>query len=223
MEFIIQDLDNRKRELDEYFELLKFLDNNSSIKGSQGDEFQVTSLLKKTAKGSVYLILYSLVESTMREAVVSIHDEIKSSNSSFDDLREELKCKILSRARRDKISVDKLIVDTGDSISLNLHQATLNSKDLFSGNIDRAEIKKVAKIYGFSHSTDYINTGHGEQLSKVKDNRNDLAHGNKTFSVVGGETSIIELIEFSNKVISYIYEITDNILDSIDGEKYLNV
>jgi hypothetical protein len=221
MEFIIEDLDARKQELDEYLRLIDFLDTNSLLKGENGEQFEVTSLLKKTMKGSVYLLLYSLVESTMREAVVAIHDDITSSSSPFEHLREELQLKILSRARRDGISISRLLAEENDDISLKLHKATLNRKKLFSGNVDREKIKSVAETYGFSHTTDYLKTGHGEQLTTVKQHRNDLAHGNKTFSGVGGGASAEELRIFSEKVISYIYEISDNIIDSLDNKLYL--
>ena len=189
MDFIIQDLDARKQELDEYLKLIEFLGVNGQVVGESGDQFEVTPLLIKTIKGSVYLLLYSLVESTMREAVVAIHDKITSSSSTFDVLREELQLKILSRARGDSISLKDLLAGTEDNVSLKLHKATLNQKDLFSGNVDRKEIKNVAETYGFSYQTNYSSTGHGVQLRTVKRHRDDLAHGNKTFSVVGGETS----------------------------------
>ena len=221
MEFILQDLDARKSELDEYLKLIEFLDINDLITGERGDNFEVSSLLIKTIKGSVYLLLYSLVESTMREAVLAIHDNIASSSSAFDDLREELQLKILSRSRRDGISIQKLLAGTDGNVRLKLHRATLDSKNLFSGNIDRKEIKSVAETYGFSYRTDYSTTGHGEQLDTVKINRNNLAHGNKTFSGVGGETSVAELRVFSEKVILYIYEISDNIIDSLESKLYL--
>jgi hypothetical protein len=221
MDFIIQDLNDRKIEINEYLKLIEFLDGNDFIIGNDSENFRVTSLLKKTIKGSVYLILYSLVESTMRDAVIAIHENITISSSTFDDLREELQCKILSRAKREKISIPILIDGARDDISLNIHQATLNSKDLFSGNVNRDEIKEVARTYGFSSSTDYSSTGHGAQLNVVKKNRNDLSHGNKTFSGVGGEISIEELRVFSNKVISYMEEISDNIVDSLEQKLYL--
>jgi hypothetical protein len=217
---IIEDLDVREKEINEYLELIEFLDNSRTIHNNQ-DEFTITPLLIKTVKGSIYLLLYSLVESTMREAVIAIHDEITSSNTRFDSLRDELQTKILNRAKRDGISVTTLISGISGNISLNLHKITLDKKNIFSGNIDREEIKKTADIYGFSSSVDFATTGHGEQLLKVKNNRNNLAHGNKTFSGVGGENSIEELKKFSGKVICYMYEIIDNILDSLEDKLYL--
>ncbi|MEY8241323.1 MAG: MAE_28990/MAE_18760 family HEPN-like nuclease [Cycloclasticus sp.] len=221
MEYIIQELDHRKAELDEYLDLIEFLNERGVITNETGMQLTVSTLLLKTTKGSVYLLLYNLIEATMREAVVSIHDEISDSGSTFDDLREQLQHKILYRAKRDKISLPNCIEGIEGDISLNLHQATLCSKDLFSGNIDRDEVRAVAEIYGFSHSTDYQATGHGRHLGEVKKNRNDLAHGNKMFSDIGENTSIEHIRALTNEVVSYIYEISDNIVDSLEGKRYL--
>jgi hypothetical protein len=220
---ITEDLDVRKEELDKYLDLIEFLNTSELIENDSGEILAISNLLIKTTKGSVYLLLYNLIEATMREAVVSIHDGINDSGSSFDDLHEKLQLKILQRARRDNISFTNMLNGINGSISLNAHQATFSTKDLFSGNIDKDEIVSVASTYGFSHDTNFASTGHGRHLRKVKKNRNDLAHGNKMFSGIGGDASIEEIRSLSNEVISYIYEITDNIVDCVNEKSYLRV
>jgi hypothetical protein len=64
---------------------------------------------------------------------------------------------------------------------------------LFSGNIDAREIRETAKSYGFSDKTDGMKTQNGNDLLKIKTNRNDLAHGDKSFSDVGKDASAEEL------------------------------
>ncbi len=221
MDFLLEDLDSRKRELKEYLSLIEFLDSSTEIKDEKRNNFEPTPLLKKTIKGTIYLILYNLVESTFRATILAIHDEIKSSNSRFEDLRNELQEKILLRTKKDDISIKDLQRDLSINVSLNFHTATLNSKSLFSGNIDRDKIKSIAKIYGFSHETEYSETSHGEQLDVVKRHRNDLAHGNKTFENVGSEKTTQELQEFTDKVLAYVYAISDNVSDYLEQKNYL--
>lgn len=221
MDFLLQDLDDRKDEIEEYLRLITFLDSSTKITNQDDQNFEITSLLVKTIKGSVYLLLYNLVESTMREAVVAIHDDITASNSAFDELRQELQKKVILRAKQDGVAVKALQASLSNDISMNFHKATLRKKTLFSGNIDREKIKAVAQTYGFSYETVYQHTSHGEQLDTVKQHRNDLAHGNKTFAGIGSEKSAQELQAFSEKVIAYIYAIFDNISDSLEHKKYL--
>ena len=56
---------------------------------------------------------------------------------------------------------------------------------------------------------------------KVKDNRNDLGHGSKSFAEVGKDKSADELIEIQNKVVEYLRQILENIETYLDNQEYL--
>jgi hypothetical protein len=221
MNNLLVDLDDRKSELDGYLKLIEFLDSSTVITNEDNVEFQASSHLLKTTKGTVYLILYNLIESTMREAIVKIHEKISVAGVSFDSLRLELQKKIIQRAKKDKTALATMLTQLDGNISLNIHNAALRKEDIFSGNIDRKEITNVASIYGFNDTTDYHKTKNGRHLTNIKDNRNDLAHGNKTFSEVGSNKSASELKELCDEVIFFMYEIFDNMIDSVESQKYL--
>lgn len=221
MEIIIEDLKTKEKEIEEYLELVQYLSGSKTLKNNEGKEKIINTQLIKTLKGTVYLLLYNLIESTMRDSIVAIHDKISENETPFEQLREKLQRKILFRAKNDNINIDNLFTKIKNNISLEIHAATLNKKQLFSGNINRDEIQKIADVYGFDYATNYENTGHGKHLDKVKTNRNNLAHGNKTFSQVGENNSIEELKQLSKEIISYIYEIHDNIVDYVDNKNYL--
>ncbi len=219
MDDLLDDLGNREKEIEEYFKLINFVEGET-LSNSNGEQFDVSPLLIKTLKGTVFLLLYNLIESTMREAISAIHDSISSSNQGYDDVRTELQKELWRRARNNNITLDDIVSETAGGVSINFHIATFNAKNLFSGNITRAEIKKIAKIYGFTERTDARKTAKGERLEEVKNNRNDLAHGNKTFSGVGSVNTISELEDLYSTIIHYIYEIVDNIMDCVDNKKY---
>nr|ELR5046350.1 hypothetical protein [Providencia rettgeri] len=103
-----------------------------------------------------------------------------------------------------------------------ISQGTFNRKKLFSGNIDSKEINEKSKIYGFSTSTEYEHTKHGKQLSTVKQHRNDLAHGNFSFSEIGKNVSYQELENTSLEVIAYLDAIAKNIENYIQNDGYLD-
>ncbi|MBL4832113.1 MAG: hypothetical protein JKY55_19815 [Aliivibrio sp.] len=222
MQSIFDDLDDKKKELKGYLDLIDYLDSSNLLLNDKNDLFTVNTSLVKTAKGTVYLILYNLIEATMRESVLVIHDKMTANSEQFDNLRIQLQHKVLLRARKDTIDLKKMLENMNGNIAIAFHQASLSSKHLFSGNIDSTEIKKVGEIYGFSCNTDYNQTKHGSDLRTVMRHRNDLAHGNKTFSSVGSEKSAQALRQLSNEVIAYICEISDNIQDCIDNKTYLN-
>jgi hypothetical protein len=54
-------------------------------------------------------------------------------------------------------------------------------------------------------------------------NRNDLAHGNKSFSEVGKDISIEDIRKVKEEVIAYIGQILNNIETYLDAREYLDV
>lgn len=87
------------------------------------------------------------------------------------------------------------------AISIDIITVGFDNQDLFSGNIDARKIKDTAIEYGFSYSTDTRKTSNGFDLLSVKANRNDLAHGFKSFTEVGRDKTADELLVIKSKVI----------------------
>lgn len=221
--FLFQDFNERCQEVSKYFVLLKNLEQET-IKLSMGKNDKprtkvVDSDLLKTLKASAFLLLYNLAESTMRNAIQAIFDELGSKKVSFDEIRPELKTIVLQNIK--KRNPDK-IKSKITAIALDIITVGFNKEELFSGNIDGKLIKKTAKQYGFSHETDYQKTKNGEDLLTVKSNRNDLAHGIKSFAEVGKEQTADELIQIKDKVIRYLRQILQNIESYLAQQQYLD-
>ena len=89
--------------------------------------------------------------------------------------------------------------------------------------MDARLIKEIAEKYGFSYQTDFAKTKHGKNLRNIKRNRNDLAHGNKSFKEVGRDNSIEVLLEIKEEVIEYLRQILQNIKIYLDNQEYLDV
>jgi hypothetical protein len=58
-------------------------------------------------------------------------------------------------------------------------------------------------------------------LLKIKTNRNDLAHGFKSFEEVGKDATAEELLQIKKRVVCYLREILQNIEDYISKQEYL--
>ena len=93
---------------------------------------------------------------------------------------------------------------------------------MFSGNIDARKIKETAEAYGFSYQTTARKTQDGNDLLKIKTNRNDLAHGFKSFEEVGKDATAEDLLQIKKRVICYLREILQNIEDYILRKEYLS-
>ncbi|MDZ8088781.1 MAG: MAE_28990/MAE_18760 family HEPN-like nuclease [Nostoc sp. DedQUE12b] len=221
---LFQDFNERTKEVSKYFIFLKSLEQGStklSMEGINGKNKirRVDSDLEKTLKASSFLLLYNLVESTMRNAIETIFEEIRGKGISFDQVRPEIKKIVLRNLK--KRNSDKIILSI-TAISLDIITAGFDKEDLFSGNIDGRLIREMATDYGFSHITDYVKTGNGSDLLTVKSNRNDLAHGIKSFAEVGRDKSADELLKIKKQVVMYLRAILLNIETYLVNKEYLD-
>ena len=155
----------------------------------------------------------------MRNVIESIFDRLRNDDVSYDQIRPELKKVVLRNIK--KRNPDKIFLSK-KSISVDIITAGFDKEDLFSGNIDGRKIRDTAAEYGFSHSTDPFKTGNGMDLFTIKANRNDLAHGIKSFTEVGRDKTVDELLEIKNKTISYLRQILKNIEIYLDNQEYLD-
>ncbi len=155
----------------------------------------------------------------MKNAIEAIFDELQNQGVSFDKIRPELKKIVLRNLKRR--DPDKIFAQI-QYISLDIVKIGFKREELFSGNIDSRLIKETAKKYGFSAKTDYAKTTDGSDLLTVKTNKNNLAHGIKSFAEVGKEISADELIEIKNKVVKYLRQILENIETYLDKQEYLD-
>ena len=87
---------------------------------------------------------------------------------------------------------------------------------VLSGNVDARKIRDLADEYGFTHPA-----ADGSDLLVVKTNRNDLAHGSKSFADVGRDYTITDIIAMKDKIIIYLKAMLDNVADYILGKQYL--
>ncbi len=222
---LFKDFDERSQEVSRYFLFLKNLEQGS-IKLSMGNAKNtktkpINNDLEKTLKATGFLLLYNLVESTMTNAIEAVFDELKNKNVSFDDLRNEIKKIIIDNIKdKDNKSTTNLLVSI-QNISVDIISASFNKKRLFSGNVDAREIKNIADMYGFSYKTNARKTQDGSDLLTVKTNRNDLAHGFKSFEEVGRNATADELLKIQKRVISYLKAILNNIESYLSNEEYL--
>ena len=224
MQTVILDFNTRVEEINKYFLFLEelisektklsTLDNNGNIQIQEVD-----SELVKTLKANSFLLLYNLIESSMTNAIEAIFDKLINENVSFNDVRVEIKRVIVQNFKnRSPEGVYSQITD----ISLDIIKVGFNRKEIFSGNIDAKKITKTATQYGFSYDTDYEKTKHGKSLRDIKNIRNDLAHGYTSFSEIGKDRTIEDLIKIKNEVVEYMNQILINIQSYLNSKKYLD-
>ena len=223
--FVIQYFNELSEEVSKYFIFLQDLEQGKVklIKEIQGNNKanKIDVELENTLKGSAYLLLYNLIESTMKNAIEAIFQELQEKDVSFDKIRPELKKIILVNLKRR--NPDKILEKIQD-ISLDIVSIGFNKEELFTGNIDSKLIRETAKKYGFDSQTDDKKRTNDKNsyLLLIKNNRNDLAHGNRPFGDVGKSKTADELIEIKKTIVEYLKGILENIETYIDNEEYLD-
>lgn len=219
MNTVFQDFQTRASEVEGYFDFVvrladKELVVQSTLDGTSALSNHASEDLLKTLKASCYLLLYNLIESTMRNAVEAIFEELKVNRTSFDECRWELREEILRNFK--KRSTDKLLSRL-ITIACDVIHETFEGSEIFGGNLDARTIRKTAVRFGFEPPV-------GSQfhlLQTVKDVRNDLAHGVKSFAEVGRNASTPDLMEAKEQTIEILRQTLENIQIYLSGQLYL--
>lgn len=222
---LFQDFNERAKEVSKYLMFIKSLEQETtqlSIGINAKNKIRkIDSDLEKTLKAAGFLLLYNLIESTMRIAIETIFDELSKEDVSFDDIRKELKVLIINNIKSKYLGVDTLLTNI-EKIAVDIISASFDKERLFSGNLDAKKIKKTAEIYGFSCKTNSRKTGDGRDLLTIRTNRNNLAHGWTSFKDAGKDVSADELLEIKKKVVCYLREILQNVEAYLANKEYLD-
>jgi len=228
MNNVIIYFNTRVQEVNGYFIFLEDLikeKNKLAVFDSVG-KYTIQSLdseLAKTLKANGFLLLYNLVESTMRNAIEAIFDDFRSKGVYFDKMKPQIRITVLQNLQNCfKTSSAKNLHSKISQISIDIITATFEREKIFSGNVDAKVIRETAEKYGFSCQTDCSKTKNGQNLLVVRENRNDLAHGIKSFEEVGRDKTIDEMLEIKEEVVEYLRQILDNIQDYLNNKDYLD-
>lgn len=213
-----RDFAGRAEEVARYFRFLREFDQGRmKLLDPPAGETPMSPMdqasLFKTLKANGFLLLYNLLESTLKNAIEAIFDEFKRRGVAFDDCREEVRRIVLTNLRPHK--VDKILPQLS-KLSVDVIVATFRKDGLFRGNVDGRRIREVAGEYGFRHPSKK-----SDQLLTVKTNRNDLAHGNKSFADVGRDYDVDRLDKIRAEVEAVLDELLVNVTEYIRTQGYL--
>jgi hypothetical protein len=220
MNHFMEEYAKRKLEIESYLALASFLSgDNVTITNDDGAAHRVNILETTTLKATFYLVLYNLVEATVREGVRSIYHKINDDGLTFLELNEKLQ-EIWWQSHHESITAtsrDSLISKVYEVYCLCKTESSPAFKDFIagvSGNLDADGVRSVCRKYGIDIIAD------GRDLKKIKDNRNWLAHGNKSFSEVGKDSTPSELESAMVKVFEFLDCYVKNVTDYLAASKY---
>jgi hypothetical protein len=203
----------RSREVDGYFAMMALLESpeHSVRVGLDAD-------VMKTVRASGFLVLYNLVESTARNAVEAIHDHLCGGSYRFDLMRAEMQRIILSHLREAKL--DDSLLSLQKLVANDMRWFKVEGSQLFSGNVDARLLRRIADKYGFVLNSPPQARG-GARLLDVKNARNDLGHGSKSFEEVGRDKTLEEMVAIKVEVVTFLSAVVDAVEDYITSSKFL--
>ncbi len=215
----------RLNEVTLYFETIKLLDNGDcsiickDINGGTTEKI-IDGELAKIMKANGFLLLYNLIEATIRNSISAILNSISIDKLTFKLLSDNLKKLWINQ----EINKTKDISKFKEKVS-ELSEKILNDKLLefsnecvnISGNIDAQRIREIAKKFG------YLEPKNGRGLQTIKDKRNQLAHGEFTFSDIGKNYTSNDLIDYKSEVVTFIENVLNNVETYINAKGYKKV
>ena len=211
----------RMSEINVYFETLAMLDRGVCRIVCQtltGEEkiMPIDSELSKILKANGFVLLYNLIESTVRKSIDAILNVVKDEGLTYRALSDKLK-KLWIKQEIKNINANEIGIKV-----LNIAESILNNELLLlkqecitiSGNIDAQKIREIAQAVGCDEPKD------GAALQTIKDKRNHLAHGEYTFAEIGKEFSVKDLMTFKQKTEEHLKLVLMNVEDYINNKKY---
>lgn len=225
----LQSFQEKCEEIDRYFKMLVQIDSYETYlhfpKKASYKNIPVDKDVIPVLKANVFLLLYNLVESTIRNSINDIVDVINDKELAYKALNKELRKAWVKRETKDlnAAQIDK-ISNTVCEILEKIHNEPFikYEKDFinFSGNLDARKIRDIAEKIGFKISIHHAAKG-GARLEDVKDKRNNLAHGNFSFSEIGREYDLSSLNEIKKQVFLYLKSVLKNVKKYLEREEYL--
>lgn len=210
--------DKRLSEVEIYFDTLTFLDKGickivcMDILGNLSEK-EIDTNLSTILKANGFLLLYNLVEATVQNSIKDIFNSVHSQNITFkkatDNLRKMWIGQEIKNVKKEdvfflskKILENELLVFKAGCVDIN-------------GNIDAQKIRDIAKQFGYPEPKD------GRDLVTIKNKRNKLAHGEETFSEVGRDFTVQDLINFKESTKAYLSDVLTNIEQFINNKQFV--
>ncbi|MEB3310226.1 MAG: MAE_28990/MAE_18760 family HEPN-like nuclease [Snowella sp.] len=222
---LVQELQEKSKEVKKYCLFLKAIETKA-IKLSMGNHLTDKNKIKdfnpeleKTLKATVFLLLYNLIESTIRSVIEYIYDDLEKNHVSFDNLNQTFQNHII-KVLRDFSLKDK---DWQPGIATNIIIFAAEKEGSFAGNLDAKKIREILGFYGIQVTSQGRTTRNGNDLEIVKEARKDLAHGHSSFSEKSRNYTSDDLFAIQKRVVLYLRGIVQDVENYVNEQEYLSL
>lgn len=214
----------RVNDIQESFLLISFISNIEShrnkpiINADNGIEFYVTQEMQCALKAQFLIVLYNIVESTVCDCLNSFYDSIADDGLTYAELSDEMKAMWKNYLKRTS-NPDYQKSDT------ELMCAAIRFENLainISGSLD---IRKIFEVF-LKHGCKLDETNRDKYSNSflvIKNKRNNLAHGNTSFSECGSNYMVSDLKKFKEDILDGMQEVVTQAKEYISNKKYKHI
>lgn len=219
MTTVQNDFLDRVREIEVYLKLVEDLELKQSVvlrKSTMRSAYNKRKQdeLLRTMKASALLLLYNLMESTVTNAIEAVYDELEHNGITYNQCRLEVRKLMLKNLKQH--NVDKIVLKLSPIEKSIVHEP-FKKDGIVSGNVDAKEIRAITEQYGMKRPR-----ANGDDLRTIKDHRNDLAHGVKSFSDVGKAYTVQDIQRFKKHIAKYLKAFLSNVNTYLSNQEYMS-
>ena len=210
---LIDELHKRKRDIDSFYSLLRLIDQCDShtaplLALDEHNRIVVDDVMQKCMKANAIILLYNSIESTFSECILSVYDAIHDGGLQYGDLSDKMKKVWVDGHFKQEVMQVAGARKTAKSISdCVLNNTIVELKEYpssISGNLDVRKILAISKALGVSFGKIPNVNDTKTALFEIKESRNALAHGRKSFGDVGALLVMSDLEKYRNLVICFL-------------------
>ncbi|MDR0516758.1 MAG: hypothetical protein LBH25_06885 [Fibromonadaceae bacterium] len=202
----------RKKELNLFLKNLKIVEENKKF---QAD---FCNILYSNA----LLMLYNIVESTVMGGILEIYGAVNSQGFSYKTVSTEIQNiwfdfrfnEIYGKTANYKSYKDRAFKMVDDILSDKVIKLTRKAVHI-SGNLNAEKIRNICNEHGIKFTTHNKSQG-GCKIEDIRNLRNNLAHGEKSFVECGRDFTFSDLETMTNEVLLFL----DGLLNGMT--KYYN-
>lgn len=209
---------DRNKEIEFYFLVMVDINNeNTNIHTADNTRFY------KILKSNFLLMLYNLVEACIVSGMMEIYESLRNDGCSYNQVIQEIQKIWLKNKINEIYGPTTIQIAYENRVKQIIQDITINSPIILSkkalgisGNLNAKKIKDVCDKHRIRY---HLNTK-GESLELVKRERNNLAHGDVSFSDCARELTINDLESIKNEVILFLKDILDGMKNYYEQKSY---
>ena len=203
-------------------ELTLFLRHLTTVESSTEFSLDFCNILYSNA----LLMMYNLVEATVIGGILEIYDAVKGSEHNYRLVSSKIQSvwfsykfnQVYDRNAHHNSYKEKAqqIIDA----ILNDHVLELNRYAInVEGNLDAQIIRNVCDAHGIRFTPPRGSRG-GVKIAEVRDLRNALAHGGKSFVECGRDFTLADLKKITEEIEKFLEGLLDGMSEYYDNQKW---